>query len=111
MFEEIDKLEQRYNDEQSKEILSDWRKEIAKNEPLRKLLEDENVRFLIKLLREEIESNKTELANNRELTDKQRDRIFITIDNLNWFISLFEQAKLNIKRLEDDINKALKDQV
>ncbi len=111
MFEEIDKLEQRYNDEQSKEILRDWKLEIAKNEPLKKLAYDENVEYLIKLLREEIEFNKAELANNRELTDRQRDKIFTTIDNILWFISLFSQADINLKTLEEDINKALKDQV
>ena len=67
------------------------------------------IKDLVKTLKAMGKEITTGLANDRELDDRQRDKLFERRDAMEWMISFFETPKSVIKRAKKKVKEELKE--
>ena len=84
-----------------------WEKEIRTAIVKSELINFAGIKELIAKLKEKIAICDATLIKTRDLTEKERDKIFVQKDSWNWLVSFFEEPVKSLERSEKRIKKTL----
>ncbi len=84
-------------------VIEQWEKSIRGNIVRSEVSKMDGVKELIQKLKEKIEKCNFILQNDRDLTEQERDKLFIRKDEQQWLINFFVDSEEVVKSAEDKI--------
>ncbi len=82
-----------------------WEKEVRTAIVRSELMNFAAIKELIAKLKDKIALCDATLVNSRDLTEKERDKIFVQRDSWRWLVSFFEEPTKSLKRSEEKMKK------
>lgn len=105
LLQQIKAYRQSLTWDRDKKGVDSWEKEVKTAIVRSELMEFAEIKSLVAKLKEKIVLCDATLKTARDLTDKERDKIFSQRDSWEWLVSFFEEPVKSLKRSEDRIKK------
>lgn len=110
IFEDIDKLKEKFNNPayiNDKQTIRTWEKEAKRAIITMDLAKNEAIKTIIKGLEKEIEEMDFVLQNDEKSTNEERSKIFFRKKLYQWFLDLFPQAEKTLAGIKNDVKRNL----
>lgn len=103
----IKELRKEFLEPEDKATIKAWEKDFKREILKLELKKNDAIKMLINEMKEKIERVNNLLVSDRNLTEKERDKLFERRDSYEWFLNIFSSAENRIKTIEIEIDNNL----
>jgi len=108
MSDKIQQLKEKFDSQEDLEQINVWEHKLREQMVITDLYKNEAIKMLLEQLQVKIDDVNSQLQNNQDLTDRDRDKLFVEKRCWSWFQSFFDVSNNIVKSIEQEINDALK---